>query len=156
MNYRCLWRAEITEEALDVRKAFAYITRNTAQGTEVLVFAHPDPASGIQIPKGTVEPGEIPEEAALREAYEETGLVGLELTRHLITDTVHFPNDPENDHIHERHFYQLRASAPTPERWRHQVSYGTGDEGMTFTCFWLDVSRSDEIIANMGDYLHLL
>lgn len=156
MDYRYLWRAEITERVPDVRKAFAYITRNTARGTEVLVFAHVEPESGIQVPKGTIEQGETPEEAVLREAYEETGLVGLELTRPLATDTVRFPNDPANDRIHERHFYQLRASAPTPERWRHQVSAGKGDKGMTFTCFWLDICQSDEIIANMGDYMYLL
>ncbi len=86
--------------------------------------------------------------------------MGLELTRYLVTDTVRFPNDPANDpandQIHERHFYQLRASAPTPERWPHRVSAGAGDAGMTFTCFWLNVAQSDDIIANMGDYLHLL
>lgn len=156
MDYRCLWRAEATSRVPNVRKSFAYITRNSAQGVEVLAFAHADPDSGIQIPKGTIEKGEAPEEAALREAYEETGLEGLELVRHLVTDTVHFPNDSENNQIQQRYFYQLRAPSTTPERWQHRVSAGSGDEGLTFTCFWLPVSRSDVIIANMGDYLHLL
>ena len=128
MDYRHLWRAEATEQTPNVRKAFAYITRHPAQGDEIsdgkldkgiLVFAHTDPGSGIQVPKGTIEQRETPEEAALREAYEETGLVGLELVRHLATDTVHFPNDPANRQIHERHFYQLRAPSQTPERWHH-------------------------------------
>lgn len=155
MDYRYLWRVEATDRTPNIRKAFAYITRHSAQGDEVLVFAHTDPDSGIQVPKGTIEQGETPEEAALREAYEETGLVGLELVPHLATDTVHFPDDPGNDRVHERHFYQLRATQ-TPERWRHRVSAGAGDVGMTFSCFWLHVSQSDEIIANMGDYFHLL
>ncbi len=156
MDYRQLWRAEVTEQRPNVCKAFAYITRNTAQGVEVLVFAHTEPDSGIQVPKGTVEQGETPEEAALRDAYEECGLEGLELVRHLATDTVHFPNDPENHQIQKRYFYQLHASSQTPERWYHRVSAGTGDKGMTFICFWLNITESDKIIANMGDYLHLL
>ncbi len=99
MNYRHLWRAEVTEQSPNVCKAFAYITRNSAQGIEVLVFAHTDPDSGIRVPKGTVGQGETPAAAALREAYEECGLEGLELVRHLATNTVHSPNDPENHQV---------------------------------------------------------
>ena len=38
----------------------------------VLLCQHPSP--GIQLPAGTIEPGEAPETAAWREATEETGL----------------------------------------------------------------------------------
>lgn len=38
----------------------------------LLVFKHP--TAGLQLPAGTVEPGETPIEAAKREVYEETGL----------------------------------------------------------------------------------
>lgn len=58
------------------RKVFAYIT----SGNRLLVFWHPDaPEAGTQVPAGTVEPGERPEAAVLREAFEETSLPGLEL-----------------------------------------------------------------------------
>jgi len=61
-------------------KAFAYITHQQ----KLLVFSHPyDPASGIQVPAGTIEEGEAPEKAALREAFEETGLTGFVLDRFL-------------------------------------------------------------------------
>lgn len=156
MDYRYLWRAEATDRIPNVCKAFAYIIRNSVQGTEVLVFSHTDPNSGIQVPKGTIEEGETPEEAVLREAYEETGLEGLELVRHLATDTVHSPNDPENHQVQKRYFYQLRVPPPTPRSWQHRVSAGTCDKDMTFTCFWLNVPQSDQVTANMGDYLHLL
>ena len=52
-------------------KAFAYITHER----RLLVFSHPNhPEAGIQVPAGTVEPGETPHAAALREAAEEIGL----------------------------------------------------------------------------------
>jgi putative (di)nucleoside polyphosphate hydrolase len=156
VNLYHIWRAEPTDQTPNVQKAFAYVTRRPVHGPEIVVFTHTDPESGIQVPKGTVEGGETPAEAALREVYEECGLGGLRLVRHLATDTVHFPNDPKNRQIQQRYFYEVRAPASTPERWRHRVSAGAGDAGLTFTCFWLHVSQSDTVIANMGDYLHLL
>lgn len=58
-------------------KVTAFITRNAAGGQELLLFQHP--YAGCQIPAGTVEAGETPEQAALREAAEETGLSGFTL-----------------------------------------------------------------------------
>lgn len=56
------------------RKAIAYIT----QGDRLLVFRQPQyPEAGIQVPGGTIEDGESADEAALREAREETGLAEL-------------------------------------------------------------------------------
>jgi ADP-ribose pyrophosphatase YjhB (NUDIX family) len=68
---------------LIVRKATAFITRETANGREVLVFRHPE--AGIQLPAGTVEDGESFEDGALREACEETGMCDLALVKHLGT-----------------------------------------------------------------------
>jgi 8-oxo-dGTP pyrophosphatase MutT (NUDIX family) len=45
-------------------------------GVAELLFLH-HPNAGIQLPAGTVEAGESPQEAALREAQEETGLNNL-------------------------------------------------------------------------------
>jgi 8-oxo-dGTP pyrophosphatase MutT (NUDIX family) len=58
-----------------------FITRDTPDGLFLALFQHPH--AGIQIPAGTVNPGETPEAAALREAAEETGLTGLTLLRSL-------------------------------------------------------------------------
>jgi 8-oxo-dGTP pyrophosphatase MutT (NUDIX family) len=55
-----------------VGKVTALILRAAPGGDELLVFQHPH--AGIQIPAGTIEPGETPEVAVLREAAEETGL----------------------------------------------------------------------------------
>ncbi len=58
-----------------IEKVTAFVTRRTEQGYDLLLFEHPH--AGVQIPAGTVEAGEAPEAAALREVVEETGLEGL-------------------------------------------------------------------------------
>ena len=55
-----------------IKKVTAFITRVLAEEVDLLLFKHPD--AGIQLPAGTVEIGEHPNEAVLREASEETGL----------------------------------------------------------------------------------
>ncbi len=64
-----------------VEKVTALITRPSAEGQDLLLFEHPH--AGIQIPAGTVEEGETPEAAVLREVLEETGLVPLTSPRFL-------------------------------------------------------------------------
>jgi 8-oxo-dGTP pyrophosphatase MutT (NUDIX family) len=66
---------------LTLEKVVAFITRQTPHAPELLLFEHPH--AGIQIPAGTVEQGEAPEAAVLREGREETGLIGLRLVRAL-------------------------------------------------------------------------
>lgn len=64
-----------------LEKVTAFITRPSPSGTELLLFHHPH--AGVQIPAGTVEPGEPPSHAALREAAEETGLDDLHIIQYL-------------------------------------------------------------------------
>ena len=62
------------------QKVVCYIVRDG----QLLVFRHLDEPwdeSGLQVPAGTIEPGETPEVAAVREASEETGLTALRLVR---------------------------------------------------------------------------
>jgi 8-oxo-dGTP pyrophosphatase MutT (NUDIX family) len=56
-------------------KVTAFITRKGAAGDELLLLRHPH--AGVQIPAGTIEPGETPEQAVLREVREETGITRL-------------------------------------------------------------------------------
>ena len=61
------------------QKVYAYILQEKGFNWKLLVFKHMDfPEAGVQVPGGTVEPGEEMLVAATREAEEETGL------RHLI------------------------------------------------------------------------
>jgi len=64
-----------------VEKVTAFIIRETKDGHDLLLFRHP--SAGVQIPAGTVEDGETPKEAVLREAAEETGLAELSVRRYL-------------------------------------------------------------------------
>lgn len=63
------------------RKIAAFVTRGTGDAAELLVFWHA--GGGVQIPAGTVEPGETFGAAGRREAVEETGLADLELVASL-------------------------------------------------------------------------
>jgi 8-oxo-dGTP pyrophosphatase MutT (NUDIX family) len=64
-----------------VNKVTAFILREVGKEKQILMFRHPN--AGIQIPAGTVEDGETPEIAVLREVVEETGLDKVRIDRHL-------------------------------------------------------------------------
>ena len=64
-----------------VEKVTAFVTRERNGVRELLLFRHP--TAGIQIPAGTVDDGETPEAAVMREVYEETGLRGVKIEQSL-------------------------------------------------------------------------
>lgn len=115
------------------QKVVAYITWRNA----LLVFSHPDfPEAGIQAPAGTIEPGELPEAAVLREAYEETGLGGLRLVAPL--GKHHYDMSSfGRDEVHHRYFFHLRCAETPPHSWRHLEEYALeGAEPIIFEFFW--------------------
>src|SRR5579859_3604447 len=122
---------------LPKHKVFAYITH----GGRLLVFRHPDvPAAGIQVPAGTLEPGEDPAAGVLREAYEETWLSGLQLDCFLglqIWDMTAYGRAE----IHHRHFYHLRCPGRPPAAWRHwETTPSDGSPApIAFDFFWAPV-----------------
>ncbi len=62
-----------------IKKVTAFITRALTEEIDLLLFNHPE--AGVQLPAGTVEVGENPDEAVIREAFEETGLRSLEIIK---------------------------------------------------------------------------
>jgi 8-oxo-dGTP pyrophosphatase MutT (NUDIX family) len=64
-----------------LEKVTALVMRPSARGDELLLFRHP--YVGIQIPAGTVDPGETPDAAVLRETHEETGLREVSIVGYL-------------------------------------------------------------------------
>lgn len=55
-----------------IGKACPVVLRHREDGTDILVFRHP--LAGMQLVKGTVEPGEKPSRTAQRELFEESGV----------------------------------------------------------------------------------
>ncbi len=121
------------------RKAFAYVT----SGRRILLLAHPDhPDSGIQVPAGTVRPGEPVEAAALREAEEETGLARLELVG--VLGKRDFDMSPFGRHeIHHRTFVHLRCQSEEPDTWEHWEDdpEGLPGERIRFRLFWVSLDE---------------
>jgi 8-oxo-dGTP pyrophosphatase MutT (NUDIX family) len=64
-----------------IEKVTSFVTRTVNGHRELLLFQHP--YAGVQIPAGTVESGEAPEAAAIRETYEETGLRDVAIDQYL-------------------------------------------------------------------------
>ena len=64
-----------------VEKVTAFVTRERNGVKELLLFKHP--TAGIQIPAGTVEDGETPEAAVMREVFEETALRRVKIEQSL-------------------------------------------------------------------------
>ena len=89
------------------RKAFAVIIH----AGRIVLLHHPDhPEAGIQIPAGTMEDGETPEAAVLREAFEETGLPGLRIVRFLGREQIDMRPFGKAE-WHDRWFFLLALEA---------------------------------------------
>lgn len=138
-----------------VLKVLAYVTRTHQGRPQLLVFTHRDYLqAGLQVPAGTVEPGEAPEIAVVRETGEESGLEGLILFRKL---GVFLYNNPEWQQLNERHVFHLLAPEHTAEHWQWiENDGGKSSGGYVFLFRWEDLDANIDLAGNQGDYLHLL
>lgn len=122
-------------------KAYIYLTA----GREVLVFRQPDqPEVGLQVPGGTVDPGESHLCAACREFREETGLEVARVLDPLCEQTVLFDNFQGRD-IHARRLYhgRLRGNETRRARWEHyEMTPSAGGDPIRFELFWMDVGEA--------------
>ncbi len=133
-------------------KVVAYITR----GDELLVFRHTEfPEAGIQVPAGTVEPGEDSEAAVLREAREETGLDLLSV-RSFLGEREYDMHPYGKAEVHRRRFFHIELLKEAPTTWRHlETSGGTKLVPVEFEFFWARMPNDvPELIAGQGDLLN--
>lgn len=111
-------------------KAVCYIVR----GCQLLVFDHvPDNGSGVQVVAGGLEAGETPQQAALRESYEETGRTGFGMGGYL--GSFVWLNTPHAKR-EMRHFIHLTAPADLPDTWQHHA------DGHLFAFRWADLAAA--------------
>ena len=131
-----------------VRKVVGYVVRDR----QLLVFTHdalPMDVTGVQVPAGTIEEGEVPAAAVVREVLEETGL-NARITRVLGIERYDvWPSKPE---VHERHFFQLAPlDERLPERWPAGESDPSGGgEAQRWSCHWIPLEQAQVLCAGFG------
>lgn len=131
-----------------VRKVVAYVVH----GRRLLVFTHDDVSieiAGVQVPAGSIEHGETPEDAAVREVFEETGRRSRVVRDLGIERYDMWPAKPQ---LHERHFFQLElVDGDVPERWRAgEDDPSSGGPRVRWTCWWTPIEDSHVLCAGLG------
>jgi len=129
------------------RKVLAYIVRARGGRRELLVLSHRDhPEAGLQVPAGTVEPGESVRAALAREVREESGLDGLRVVRRLAVFA-----EPAWGQV--RHVFALAAPDGLPEAWTHVVGGDGEDAGLAFDYRWEDLAGEIRLAGGQGRWL---
>lgn len=123
----------------------------------MLVFDHRVfPDAGTQVIAGSIDAGELPEVAVIREVEEESGLMGCRIVSKLaVYDWKH----PTSHNTHERHVYHLAAPPETQEKWTWIETDGgrvQDDKGYVFLFRWVPLDGEIELAGQQGDWLHLL
>ncbi|HEX5369446.1 MAG TPA: NUDIX domain-containing protein [Dehalococcoidia bacterium] len=111
-----------------VGKVTAVCIRYPSTTTEVLVFDHPLDEGGlmVQLPAGTIEPDEAPEEAVMRELREETGVQAHSPLLAGVRD------EDWQGEARRRWVYLLKAPPALADEWPFKC-----DCGADIRCYWL-------------------
>ncbi|ACU37271.1 NUDIX hydrolase [Actinosynnema mirum] len=132
-----------------VRKVVAFVVH----GGRLAVFRQDDEDSGLQVPAGTLRPGERPEHGALREAAEETGLPNLRVVTHL--GRYHHDLSPLREEVQDRSVFLLALDGHPPERWDSAETHDGLLPPTPLHFYWvpLDDPELDELVAGQGTLL---
>jgi 8-oxo-dGTP pyrophosphatase MutT (NUDIX family) len=128
-------------------KVLCYIVRDG----HLLVFRHAGcdlEQAGIQIPARSIRQGESPEDAAMREAREETGLSRFSVVRKLGETT--YDISPYRFEIQHRHVFQLHVHEPTKRRWPSQELHDGRRPPTRLECFWIPLRNAHVLQAGQG------
>jgi 8-oxo-dGTP pyrophosphatase MutT (NUDIX family) len=92
----------------------------SADGEQVLVLLRgerlgPNGRPEVRLPKGHIEPGETPRQAAVREVCEEAGLLNLEILRDLGQQRVEF-DWQGNHYVRAERYYLMATTSVTAAR----------------------------------------
>lgn len=134
-------------------KVLCYIVRDG----RLLVFRHTAytyEEVGIQVPAGSVRAGETPEEAALREAAEETGLKEFKIVRKL--GEFEYDMTPYRLEVQRRHVFHLELAEAVPERWQSQEDHDGEQPPTHFECFWILLEVAHILQSGQGALLYRL
>ena len=155
-------------------KVVCYIVRDC----RIVTFTHdavPLEETGVQVPAGTIRPAETPEQAALREAREETGLGDLRVVRSL--GAAEYDISPYRHEIMRRHFFELTTDTPVGGPWRagepdpEHPDRGHPDpehpglvhpspqhstDGPTWTCRWTPLEQAHVLSGGLSAMIGLL
>ncbi|MEH2171877.1 NUDIX hydrolase [Nostoc sp.] len=131
-----------------IKKVLAYVTNKD----ELMVFTHTDfPEAGVQVPAGTVEKGEEPSEAVLREIYEESGVKGVRIIE--LLGIYQYNMTPYRDEIQERYVYHLELTQSTPSTWQHwEIHPITSKSPIAFDFYWVKLDSSNLGLAGDQGY----
>jgi 8-oxo-dGTP pyrophosphatase MutT (NUDIX family) len=135
----------------EIAKVACYVVHDD----HLLVFTHDDlpmTVTGVQVPAGSIKPGESPAQAAIRELFEETGRWG-QVVRSV--GVQRYDLRPARDEVAIRHYFQMKlADADVTERWvAGEFDPSSGGEAVIWTCWWLPLADAHVLAAGFGGYL---
>ena len=133
---------------MSARKSFVYLIRRDGPVPRLLVLDSLD-EPGMEVPKGSVEPGETFSEAAAREVREEAGIDGIriacKLGRTLYEDE-------------EQRFLLAEAPDGLPESFEHTVTGDGADAGFRYVFHWepIDCGLARKLVQGCGVFVDQL
>ncbi len=136
------------------RRAFCYITSQSY----IVLLAHVDyPHLALQIPGGTIEPGEAPEAAALREAEEETGLSSLK-PQGLLGRATFDMRPYGNKEIIDGFFFHFSVDEfEFGQTWRHDELHAHGGGGpIRYELSWFAIDNLPAVHGNDARFIDRL
>ncbi len=138
----------------EVQKAVCYVVHDG----HLLVFTHDDlpmAETGVQVPAGSIKHGEFPEQAAIRELFEETGRQG-----HVVRGVAiqRYDLRPARNEIAVRHYFHVNMkNADVTERWTAGESDSSnGGMTITWTCWWMPLKNAHVLAAGFGALLGVM